>query len=58
MSEALEELESVAVLMAQELQDFCDEAEEAGNELTSVQALVDDWERVYSKYESLRTGSG
>ena len=50
---ALEDVESTAILMAQELQEFCDEAEECGNPLTAVQALVDDWERVYSNWETV-----
>jgi len=42
-----EELLDIAVRMAQELQDFCDEANQAGSPLPSVQGLVDEFNNDY-----------
>ena len=44
-----EEMIDVASRMAQELQDFCDEAEAAGSPLPGVLELINYWEMIYSK---------
>ena len=50
--DALQELMVVAILMAQELQEFVDDAIEAGggeNALPATQELLRDWEAAYKK---------
>ena len=51
MTEAEQKMIEVAILMAQELTEFVDEARESSgddNALASVQALLRDWEQAYS----------
>ncbi|MEJ1358310.1 MAG: hypothetical protein RPU42_14485 [Candidatus Sedimenticola sp. (ex Thyasira tokunagai)] len=38
-----------AITMAQELQEICGDAEEAGSPLGATQALVDEWEELYKQ---------
>ena len=52
--DAVEDLEDTIVLMAEELQKFCNEGKEAGNELTGVQALVDEFHQKYTRHEEAR----
>ena len=42
-----EELLDIATRMAQELQDICDDAIQAGSQLPSTQGLVNEWETEY-----------
>lgn len=46
---AIHEALSTAILMAQELQDFVDCAEEAGDSLPTVRELIDEWETAYKR---------
>ena len=54
MSDVLGELEDTIIMMAQELQDFVDEAEEAdpeGNPLQSTKQLLAEFHERYARYE-------
>ena len=53
-NEALNDLEDTFILMAQELQDFIDEADEAdpeGNPLQSTKQLLAEFHERYTRYE-------
>ena len=57
MSDVLGELEDTIIMMAQELQDFVDEAEEAdpeGNPLEGVKQLLAEFHERYTRYEQAR----
>lgn len=54
MYSELHDLIEVAIMMAQELQDFVDTAIESsgdGDALLSTQELIEDWERAYRAFE-------
>ncbi len=53
LAEMLGKLIFLGTLMAQELQEFVDDAEEAGSDLRSTKALIDDWNDFYKQVEHL-----
>lgn len=46
-----DDLLNIALMMAQELQEFADAAREAGNPLLSVEALIDDFNKEHQKQQ-------